>query len=55
MKRVLATAAFPAFVAITAWLGGYNFDSRSGWLAYGFFWSVAGSLWIWFGPWWDSE
>lgn len=52
--RNLATAAGPVVVAVMAWLGGYNFDSRGFWPAWGFGVCVAYMVWQWSAPWWKE-
>ncbi len=42
MKRIAIFSTVLAFFALIAWVGGYNFDTRGFWVAYG----LGTALWI---------
>jgi hypothetical protein len=54
MKRIACTAAVPVFAAALAWVGGYDFDVRGFWPAWGLLSTVLVCFWVWFCPTWKG-
>lgn len=47
-RRILVTLAAAAVLPLTAWVGGYDFDSRGAWQAYLFLWTAIVAALTWF-------
>ncbi len=47
-KRIIGTSCVPAFVALLAWVAGYDFDSRGFFQAYMLLVTTFVTLYAWF-------
>lgn len=54
LERIATTLAVPVTAAGIAWLGGYNFDERNFWVAWGAAMTAAVTVLVWTFPGWKD-